>query len=272
MNDGPVDQQGAGTFADFGALSPREREVTQLLARGLTRGAIASTLYRSPKTIDNHCTRIYKKLGVQSQSQLVSLVYERGLGPDLVGESVSGSRPSLRQDDRLLRALAGIELRIRSATELGLLGALVAALADACAVDTAGVCEFDEQRQEIMVIAAVDRGEPCEQRVCPVGSLCKKSFDDGEYFARHIEASSGCSCKMFETGGIRGYAGVLLERRPIGSIGSLWIADRKPLTDGDFALDVLRSLRRRVGTELALQIAIDRLDEFGLSLRGEGGG
>ena len=44
-------------------LSRREREVAQLVARGMSNREIAERLYLSERTIDNHVTRLRKKLG-----------------------------------------------------------------------------------------------------------------------------------------------------------------------------------------------------------------
>ncbi|MFE5301918.1 AAA family ATPase [Streptomyces sp. NPDC056632] len=43
-------------------LSPREREVAELLATGATNQAIADTLYLSPRTVENHVARVLRKL------------------------------------------------------------------------------------------------------------------------------------------------------------------------------------------------------------------
>lgn len=59
-------------------LSRREVEVLRLMCTGITRTEVAKALYRSPKTIDNHYTRIYRKLGVHSAAQAVVVGYESG--------------------------------------------------------------------------------------------------------------------------------------------------------------------------------------------------
>jgi non-specific serine/threonine protein kinase len=53
-------------------LSPREREVAQLLARGLSNKAIAGRLYLSERTIDNHVHHILDKLGFGSRVQVAT--------------------------------------------------------------------------------------------------------------------------------------------------------------------------------------------------------
>ena len=54
------------------ALTPREREVLGLVARGLAGKQVARCLGISPKTVERHKTRIYSKLHVPNQTAAVS--------------------------------------------------------------------------------------------------------------------------------------------------------------------------------------------------------
>ncbi len=53
-------------------LSPREREVLELLARGYLYKEIAEALHISGPTVNTHIRRIYEKLHVRSRSQAVA--------------------------------------------------------------------------------------------------------------------------------------------------------------------------------------------------------
>jgi DNA-binding NarL/FixJ family response regulator len=53
-------------------LSPREREVLELLARGYLYKEIAESLHISVPTVNTHIRRIYEKLHVRSRSQAVA--------------------------------------------------------------------------------------------------------------------------------------------------------------------------------------------------------
>ncbi len=53
-------------------LSPREREVLELLARGYLSTEIAEALHISVPTVNTHIRRIYEKLHVRSRSQAVA--------------------------------------------------------------------------------------------------------------------------------------------------------------------------------------------------------
>lgn len=64
----------------FPELTPREREILELIARGFENKEIANKLFISPKTVRNHITHIFSKLQVESRSKAIVLARESGLG------------------------------------------------------------------------------------------------------------------------------------------------------------------------------------------------
>jgi len=60
-------------------LTGREREVLELVGRGLSNDEIAERLYLSPLTAKTHVSRMIGKLGVRDRAQLVVIAYETGL-------------------------------------------------------------------------------------------------------------------------------------------------------------------------------------------------
>lgn len=60
-------------------LSDRELEVLQLLADGVAPREVASRLFISPKTVRNHLSHIYEKLGVSDRSQAIVAGLRHGL-------------------------------------------------------------------------------------------------------------------------------------------------------------------------------------------------
>jgi DNA-binding NarL/FixJ family response regulator len=60
-------------------LTEREREVLELIARGLGNGDIAGRLYLSMATVKTHVNRVFAKLGIRDRAQAVVLAYESGI-------------------------------------------------------------------------------------------------------------------------------------------------------------------------------------------------
>jgi two-component system response regulator DesR len=62
-----------------GELSPREREVLQLMASGATNREIAGSLFLSPYTIKEHTSSLYRKLEVRNRTEAVQRAERLGL-------------------------------------------------------------------------------------------------------------------------------------------------------------------------------------------------
>ena len=69
-------------WLEFEALSPREREVLELLASGLTADGIAERIYVSVATVRTHIQAILRKLDVSTQLGAVARVREAGWSLD----------------------------------------------------------------------------------------------------------------------------------------------------------------------------------------------
>lgn len=65
----------------FSALSPRERQVLALISDGLSNTDIAERLQISEKTVRNHASNIFDKLGVWSRAQAIVFARDRGFRP-----------------------------------------------------------------------------------------------------------------------------------------------------------------------------------------------
>ncbi len=61
-------------------LSRRERPILDLLAAGLTTGAITQRLHLAPKTVRNRLSDMLPKLGVADRAQAIKLARNAGLG------------------------------------------------------------------------------------------------------------------------------------------------------------------------------------------------
>jgi DNA-binding NarL/FixJ family response regulator len=74
-----------------GPLSPREREVLDLIAQGYTNQQIADRFGLSVKTIETHRSRLVEKLGLRSRAELVRYALDSGLFPG--GDATTGEAP-----------------------------------------------------------------------------------------------------------------------------------------------------------------------------------
>jgi DNA-binding NarL/FixJ family response regulator len=63
----------------LGSLSPREREVLQLVVEGKSSVEIAEILFLSPKTVETYRSRIMEKLGIHDLPGLVKFAIQHGL-------------------------------------------------------------------------------------------------------------------------------------------------------------------------------------------------
>ena len=75
-----MDLKGATRSEDpaFASLSSREREVLSLMTEGLGNAQIAERLFISEKTVRNHVSNVFDKLGVWTRAQAIVFAIDRG--------------------------------------------------------------------------------------------------------------------------------------------------------------------------------------------------
>jgi DNA-binding CsgD family transcriptional regulator len=73
----------APLIADAYELTDRERDITQLVARGLPTDAIAQRLYLSPWTVQDYLKSVFEKVGVSTRGELVARLFFEHYAPRL---------------------------------------------------------------------------------------------------------------------------------------------------------------------------------------------
>ncbi|MCB0951645.1 MAG: response regulator transcription factor [Microthrixaceae bacterium] len=74
------DSDTGGQSGPVSALSPREREVLGLVARGHTYKQIGAELFISPKTVENHVRNTMAKLHLSRRNELIRWAVDHGIG------------------------------------------------------------------------------------------------------------------------------------------------------------------------------------------------
>jgi DNA-binding NarL/FixJ family response regulator len=73
-------------------LTPREREVAALLARGCSNREVADALVVGKRTAEMHVTNLLNKLALTSRSQVAVWAVQHGLLTDAPGADLSAQR------------------------------------------------------------------------------------------------------------------------------------------------------------------------------------
>jgi DNA-binding NarL/FixJ family response regulator len=81
LDDYVLQQEALKAQSPLERLSPREREVLQLVVEGRSSAEIADILYLSPKTVETYRSRLMHKLGINDLPNLVKFAIQHGLTP-----------------------------------------------------------------------------------------------------------------------------------------------------------------------------------------------
>jgi DNA-binding CsgD family transcriptional regulator len=75
-------------------LTPQELQIALVIARGRTNREAGAELFLSPKTIEAHLSRVYRKLGITSRTQLVRLLSDTSPPEALMEPAAHEPRPT----------------------------------------------------------------------------------------------------------------------------------------------------------------------------------
>ena len=85
----------SGTAAHTPALTNRQRDILSLLQQGLDNQSIARRMNLSVKTVENHLTRLYRQLNVQSRLEAVNYLMQHPETLAISGQVAAQSSPAV---------------------------------------------------------------------------------------------------------------------------------------------------------------------------------
>jgi DNA-binding CsgD family transcriptional regulator len=74
-----ISSRAAASVHAFGSLTPREREILDLLSDGRSNSEIAAELFISVRTVERHVANMYQKLGARSRAEVIAWSYQQQL-------------------------------------------------------------------------------------------------------------------------------------------------------------------------------------------------
>ncbi|MBK7403046.1 MAG: response regulator transcription factor [Phycisphaerales bacterium] len=244
---------------DREVLTRREIEVVRLVAEGLSGREAAQRLCRSPRTVENHLRAVYQKLGVRNRVELLHAAEHRGLLASAPSEVRAQPGSELEFKSRMLDIIRSLDARMALAANDSYFGELVIALSGALHARWAGISEHSAHDEMIEIIVMAADGVIGEQSSCQAeGSPCGETLRRGSFVVADDIAQVFPGWALAAALGIRSYAGVRLDDRLLGTVGTLWIMDDKPLERGADVEMILRLFGRRTAAELALAQTLDQ--------------
>lgn len=183
--------------APYLALTNRQREILRLLQEGLDNQSLSQQLGLSVKTIENHLTRIYRLLGVQSRLEAVRYTIEHPEVLGLPGPAASAATVVPASQGSITILLVDDSARYR--VQLRRMAARVSPQARVCEAGNIGeavqlVEHIPPQLALIDVILGEEDGIRCARRIKALLPECRvvliSAYPDREFRRLGMEAGA----------------------------------------------------------------------------------
>lgn len=240
-------------------LTPREREILDLVGRGHSIAEIARQLSRSEKTIKSHRLALGRKLGVSNRVELARIAIEAGLAPLRMSSVLEHPntnklmRDELSKREKAQAALQAIDAGIVSATGRNFFQLLVQHLAQALEVRFAmvGRLQNDEEPKSIETIAiwAGERLVPNCRFAIP-GTPCEHTLRKGICNYPHGVSNVFRIPEFISEFSVECYLGVALPDRAGKLTGALMVMHDRKIDESFEPERILRIFADRAGSEL----------------------
>lgn len=266
-------------LARIRTLTSRETEVLDLILKGLSIDQVALALLRSPKTIDKHCQRIYRKLGVHKRVVLFRMCMAAGYkgaqtpqrsipSPETPNTPVTNESEYTLVDQLICKGrgwdrIVEIESVASSISGPRFFGEFLCALSRVFGVRFSGLSETrpDDEFAVVLCISIDGVLAPKMDEYRIRGTPCEVVLRDGSgFFPSDVRQQFPSDDWLVDTS-IESYAGVRLVDRNLGVLGLIWIADTKPMPTDGMYIETLSMLAPTIAAELAVQVVLDQIEE-----------
>lgn len=245
-------------------LTPRELEVVELVAEGLSNREVAQRLCRSPRTIENHLRSVYQKLDVRNRVEMIRAATDLDLldAPGTEAPALPASELELK--GHTLDLVRALDSRVARAGQNQFFSELARALTTVLGVRWAGMTEPTDHSDVLAAICIAERGEMTSQAECLASvSPCGATLREKEVVAAADVLGRFPRWDLGRTLGVQSYIGVRVDDNFGRPVGTVWVMDSQPIERADEILLILRLFRGRVGAELAVAQLTDRLGSTG---------
>jgi DNA-binding NarL/FixJ family response regulator len=180
-------------------LTPRQYDLLRMLQQGLDNAAIARAMGLSVKTVENHLTRLYRQLGVNSRLEAAAYVVAHPEVLAVAGEEAARSDPSSPPGESLRVLVVDDNARYRSQLRRMMGKACPQSLiyeADGAkeALRLAGQHPIQLALVDVVLGHDTESGIQCARRLCALDSQIRvvliSAYPDREFHRQGLEAGA----------------------------------------------------------------------------------